>query len=192
MLRWKQIIIFTGPALTSVCIVAVTLSCNRIIREFLRNSSIPVDYRLMTSESRGLRIRYQCFLKGTHRPLRRQSNEWTIKCVWWCCFVAKSGPILCEPTDCSPPGPSVHGFPRQEYWRGWPFPSPGDLPDPGTEPSSPTLASRPLPLSHQESSYVWFNQSKICHVCIDINQLERLSLSSALVLHITIIKVCPG
>ena len=110
MLRWKQIIIFTGPALTSVCIVAVTLSCNRIIREFLRNSSIPVDYRLMTSESRGLRIRYQCFLKGTHRPLRRQSNEWTIKCVWWCCFVAKSGPILCEPTDCSPPSSSVHGI----------------------------------------------------------------------------------
>ena len=31
-------------------------------------------------------------------------------------------------------------FPRQEYWSGWPFPSPGDLPDPGTEPSSPTMA----------------------------------------------------
>ena len=25
------------------------------------------------------------------------------------------------------------GFPRQEYWRGLPFPPPGDLPDPGTE-----------------------------------------------------------
>ena len=31
-------------------------------------------------------------------------------------------------------------FPRQEYWSGWPFPSSGDLPDPGTEPSSPTMA----------------------------------------------------
>ena len=28
-------------------------------------------------------------------------------------------------------------FPRQEYWRGLPFPSLGDLPDPGIEPSSP-------------------------------------------------------
>ena len=34
--------------------------------------------------------------------------------------------------------PSV-GFSRQEYWSGLPFPSPGDLPDPGIEPRSPTL-----------------------------------------------------
>ena len=32
------------------------------------------------------------------------------------------------------------GFPRQEYWSGLPFPSPGDLPDPGLEPASPALA----------------------------------------------------
>ena len=31
------------------------------------------------------------------------------------------------------------GFSRQEYWDGLPFPSPGDLPDPGTEPLSPAL-----------------------------------------------------
>ena len=31
------------------------------------------------------------------------------------------------------------GFSRQEYWTGLPFPSPGDLPDPGIKPSSPTL-----------------------------------------------------
>ena len=30
-------------------------------------------------------------------------------------------------------------FPRQEHWSGLPFPSPGDLPDPGIEPTSPTL-----------------------------------------------------
>ena len=29
------------------------------------------------------------------------------------------------------------GFSRQEYWNGLPFPSPGNLPDPGTEPASP-------------------------------------------------------
>ena len=32
------------------------------------------------------------------------------------------------------------GFSRQDYWSGLPFPSPGDLPDPGTEPMSLTLA----------------------------------------------------
>ena len=37
------------------------------------------------------------------------------------------------------------GFSRQEYWSGLPFPSPGDLRDPGMEPSSPTLQEDSLP-----------------------------------------------
>jgi len=36
------------------------------------------------------------------------------------------------------------GFSRQESWRGLPFPSPGDLPDPGIEPGSPTLQANVL------------------------------------------------
>ena len=36
-------------------------------------------------------------------------------------------------------------FSRQEYWSGLPFPSPGDLPDPGMEPRSPTLKEDYLP-----------------------------------------------
>ena len=36
--------------------------------------------------------------------------------------------------------PLPMGFPRQEYWSGLPFPSLGDLPDPGIEPMSPALA----------------------------------------------------
>ena len=35
--------------------------------------------------------------------------------------------------------PPSMGFSRQEYWSGLPFPSPGDLPNPGIEPGSPTL-----------------------------------------------------
>ena len=38
---------------------------------------------------------------------------------------------LCYPMDCSPPGSSVYGFSRQEYWSGLPCPPSGDLPDPG-------------------------------------------------------------
>ena len=41
--------------------------------------------------------------------------------------------------------PLSRGSSRQEYWSGWPFPSPGDLPDPGSELASPahlTLAGR--------------------------------------------------
>ena len=35
--------------------------------------------------------------------------------------------------------PRSMGFSRQEYWSGVPFPSPGDLPNPGIEPRSPAL-----------------------------------------------------
>ena len=39
------------------------------------------------------------------------------------------------------------GLPRQEYWSGLPFPSPGYLPNPGIEPASPALKADSLPLS---------------------------------------------
>ena len=41
--------------------------------------------------------------------------------------------------------PLSTGFPRQEYWSGLPFPSPGDLPDPGIEPVCPALQADFLP-----------------------------------------------
>ena len=40
--------------------------------------------------------------------------------------------------------PPSMGFSRQEYWSGLPFPSPGDLPDPGIEPGSPTFQADAL------------------------------------------------
>ena len=48
--------------------------------------------------------------------------------------------LLCDPTDCSPLGSSVHGISRQEYWSILPFPFPGDLPGTRIEPTSPALA----------------------------------------------------
>ena len=63
-------------------------------------------------------------------------------CVCICYLVAKSCPTLCDPMDCSLPGTSIHGFPKQEYWNGLPFPSPGDLPDPGIKPMSPALVGK--------------------------------------------------
>ena len=60
--------------------------------------------------------------------------------------VAHSCPSLCDPMDCDLPGSSLSmGFSRQEYWSGLPFPSPGDLPDPGLEPGSPALQVDALP-----------------------------------------------
>ena len=45
------------------------------------------------------------------------------------------------------------GFSRHDYWSGLPCPSPGDLPDPGTEPTSLVLQVDSLPLSHPGNAF---------------------------------------
>ena len=65
---------------------------------------------------------------------------WTL-----CCLVSQSCPTHRNPMDYSPPGSSVHGgFSRQEYWSGLPCPPPGDLPNPGIKPRSPSLQADSL------------------------------------------------
>ena len=59
--------------------------------------------------------------------------------------VAQSFPTLSDPMVCNPPAPPSMGFSRQEYWSGLPFPSLGDLSDPGIEPESPALQAVSLP-----------------------------------------------
>ena len=61
--------------------------------------------------------------------------------------------------DCSQPGSSLQGFPRQEYWRGLPSPSPGDLPDPGIEPTSSALVGSFFTPSHLGSLTAFFRVS---------------------------------
>ena len=50
---------------------------------------------------------------------------------WKWKLVAQSCPTFCDPMDCSLQAPLSMEFSRQEYWSGLPFPSPGDLRDPG-------------------------------------------------------------
>ena len=58
------------------------------------------------------------------------------------------------------------GFSRQEYWSGLPFPSPGDLPDPGIEPASPALQKDSLPLNHQGNPNSVSGKAKCLYVQI--------------------------
>ena len=61
----------------------------------------------------------------------------------------KSCPTLLHALDYSSRVPLSMGFPRQDYWSGLPFPSPGDFPDPRIEPTSPawqTIYSTTEPL----------------------------------------------
>ena len=47
--------------------------------------------------------------------------------------------LFATPWTVAHQAPLSMGFSKQEYWSGLPFPSPGDLPNPGIEPTSPTL-----------------------------------------------------
>ena len=58
--------------------------------------------------------------------------------------IAQSCPTLYDPMDCSPPGSSVHGILQARILEWVPFPSPGDLPDLGIEPTSPALRADAL------------------------------------------------
>ena len=55
------------------------------------------------------------------------------------CLVTQLCPTLCKPMDCNSPGSSVHGILQARILEWVAMPSSGDLPNPETEPRSPTL-----------------------------------------------------
>ena len=63
-------------------------------------------------------------------------------------LVTESCPIPATPWTVAHQAPLCMRFSRQEYWSGLPFPSPGDLPDSGSEPGSPTLQADSFQLSY--------------------------------------------
>ena len=63
------------------------------------------------------------------------------KCKVW---VTQSCPTLCNSMTVACQAPLSMKLSRREYWNGLPFPSPGDLPDPGIEPQSPALQADSL------------------------------------------------
>ena len=64
---------------------------------------------------------------------------------WLVGLVAKSCLTLATPQIVAYQAPLSIGFSGQEYGSGLPFPSPGDLPNPGIEPGSPALQADSLP-----------------------------------------------
>ena len=95
--------------------------------------------------------------EGCLRNLRKPSKEWNDG--RWSPFThLQSGPrkektvkvlshvhLFATPWTVAYQVPPSVGFSRQEYWSGLPFPSPGDLPDPGIKPGSPALQTDGLP-----------------------------------------------
>ena len=84
--------------------------------------------------------------RGKYRRDRKQvfwSTNWKIKWKWKSLSRVQlfATPWTVESLELS----------RLEYWSGFPFPSPGDLPNPGTEPRSPALRADSLPAEPPES-----------------------------------------
>ena len=87
---------------------------------------------------------------GEHMPKVEKEVSSMLQLLLLC---AQSCLTLCSPKDCACQAPLSMGFPKQDYWRGLPFPTPGDLLNPAIEPVSPALAGRSLPLHHLGSPY---------------------------------------
>ena len=87
-----------------------------------------------------------------------------------CCLVAQLCLTLCDPMNCSCQAPLSMEFPKQGYWSGLPFPSPGDLPNPGIKPGSPALQADSLPTELQgKPIYIHYyiqNRSLIRTYCV--------------------------
>ena len=65
--------------------------------------------------------------------------------VFTVCYSLSHAQLFAIPWTAAHQASLFMGFSRQGYWSGLPFPSPGDLPDPGIKPRSPALQARSLP-----------------------------------------------
>ena len=106
-------------------------ACGQSSSPFLRSAFIRKQAHGFLGEA----VRYQTRLHS--EPDSNPLSQFPVKaqCV---CVPARS--LSCV-WLCSPPGSSVHGFSKQEYWSGLPLPSPGDLPDSGIELASPMTSA---------------------------------------------------
>ena len=79
-----------------------------------------------------------------------RSSPWLWEARSCCCSVAQSCQTLFStPWTVAYQAPLSMGFAKQEYWSELPFPSPGDLPNPGINPMSAASQADSLPLNHQ-------------------------------------------
>ena len=99
----------------------------------------------------------------SHRSLERKVTlnwRYAFQCIslyFGGDLVTKSCPTLATPWTVACQVPLSMGFSRQEYKSGVPFPSPGDLPDPGIEPRSPTLQAESLQTELWGKPSLYFN-----------------------------------
>ena len=95
---------------------------------------------IQTCFSLNFEPRSQTVSSASHGHIYPQANAFTLQGSVNACSITQSCPTLCDLMECSPPGSSIHGIsPGKNTGVGWPFPSPGDLPNPAVEPGFPAL-----------------------------------------------------
>ena len=106
----------------------------------------------------GLENSMDCIVHGVAKS-RTQLSDFHLCCC--CCSVGKFCLFETPWNVVHHQAPLSLGFPMQEYWSGLPFPSPGDLPDPGIIPVFPALAggfcraTREAPCKGMKSFIEW-------------------------------------
>ena len=115
-----------------------------------------------------------------------EAVQYTVNAVVWCACAKslQSRSTLRDLMDCSPPGSSIHGDSpgkNKEYWSGLPFPSPGDLFNPGIKPRSPTLQADSLPPKPPGKPRIdlcmCINWIPVLYTCNEHNTVNQLYLS---------------
>ena len=89
--------------------------------------------------------------------------------------------LFATPWTVAHQAPPSMGFSRQEYWSGLPFPFPGNLPNPGIEPGSPSLEADTLTSEHQGSPIKYSSPLEFTYVS------ESESVLNIILLHLLLI-----
>ena len=84
------------------------------------------------------------------------------------CLVTELCPTFCDPMDCSPPGSSIRGNSPGRILEWVAIRPPGDLPNSGIKPRSPTLQEDSLPSKHRGS---------LVYICIKL-QISKKKYTS--------------
>ena len=104
----------------------------------------------MTKSSHSLVLKVSIQNFASHIPVLHNVYIWSLMKVKMKESLSRV-PLFATPWTVAYQAPQSMGFSRQEYWSGFPFPSPGDLPDPGIKPESLALQADTLP---SEPSYL--------------------------------------
>ena len=136
-----------------------TSPCPRIIQPLCPVSPITVLYPFKPSGPCPGSVPWASVFFYYHLPPLPNSLHFFRRWWWFGGLVAKSCPALATPWTVACQALLSMGFSRQEYWSGLPFPSPGNLPDPGIKPRSSALQADSSPTE------LWVKPSFIGNYC---------------------------